>query len=302
MAKILLGCLIGAIPRQGIRACRAILDFIYLAQYSSHDDESLKFMEKALMDWHTNKTYFLETGVREDFNIPKFHSLQHYVDSIRYFGTTDNYNTEMFERLHIDFAKKGWRASNHRNAFPQMMTWLSRQEKISSFENYLSYSLDQKNSEQGRNSDSEDRMDVDVDIPVPQNRVDSHTPGITIAKFSPSPNKLIKAIEQTHCAPNFSFYLKEFLNRHLEPEHRTSIRRAQDYLIPFERLDIFHQFKFILPAENENNVNDTVKAIPRSKDNPAGRFDTIIFLNSPDAESIQLTGRYTTINVRCTLY
>ncbi|KAJ7814978.1 hypothetical protein B0H14DRAFT_2375667, partial [Mycena olivaceomarginata] len=49
--------------------------------------------------------FFITATVHEDFNIPKFHSLLHYVDSIQYFGTTDNYNTEMFERLHIDSPK-----------------------------------------------------------------------------------------------------------------------------------------------------------------------------------------------------
>ncbi len=43
----------------------------------------------------------------------------------------------MFEHLYIDFAKHGWRASNHRDEFPQMVTWLSRQEKVISFGNSL---------------------------------------------------------------------------------------------------------------------------------------------------------------------
>ncbi|KAF8958090.1 hypothetical protein BDZ97DRAFT_1668870, partial [Flammula alnicola] len=38
--------------------------------------------------------------------------------------------------LHIDFAKHGWRASNQRDEFPQMIRWLSRQEKIASFETH----------------------------------------------------------------------------------------------------------------------------------------------------------------------
>ncbi|KAF9037930.1 hypothetical protein BJ165DRAFT_1416773 [Panaeolus papilionaceus] len=95
MAKVLLGCLVGIIPRDGLAA---ITD------------------------------YFIRLGCREHFNIPKFHSLLHYVESIKTFGTTDNYNTEMFERLHIDYAKNGWRASNKRNAFPQMIQYLTRQE------------------------------------------------------------------------------------------------------------------------------------------------------------------------------
>lgn len=37
MAKILLGCLVGALPKKGLLAVKSILDFIYLAQYSTHD-------------------------------------------------------------------------------------------------------------------------------------------------------------------------------------------------------------------------------------------------------------------------
>ncbi|KAI0713002.1 hypothetical protein C8Q72DRAFT_790339, partial [Fomitopsis betulina] len=53
----------------------------------------------------------------------------------------DNYNTEMFERLHIDCAKKAWRASNHRNERPQMTKWLERREKIAMFESLSCQSI-----------------------------------------------------------------------------------------------------------------------------------------------------------------
>ncbi|KAJ7112281.1 hypothetical protein C8R44DRAFT_833175 [Mycena epipterygia] len=111
-----------------------------LSQISgTHDDGTLACMTDALKIWHENRDYFITAGVRNDFNIPKFHSLIHYVDSIRFFGTTDNYNTEMFERPHIDFAKNGWRASNRRDEFPQMIAWLGRQEKIASFSTYQAW-------------------------------------------------------------------------------------------------------------------------------------------------------------------
>ena len=96
-------------------------------------------MQAELDTWHKNCSYFIHKQVRDDFNIPKFQSLLHYIESIRWLGTTDNYNTELFERLHIDFAKEGWRASNKCDHFPQMIKWLSRQEKISSFDSYKSW-------------------------------------------------------------------------------------------------------------------------------------------------------------------
>src|SRR5271156_4932714 len=125
MAKILLGCLVRCMPAQGIAAVIALLDFIYLAQYPAHDSVTLGYLRDALDRFHANREYFIITGVRQNFNIPKFHSLLHYVEAIKLFGTTDNYNMEMFERLHIDFTKHGWRASNQRDEFPQMIQWLS---------------------------------------------------------------------------------------------------------------------------------------------------------------------------------
>ncbi|KAH9905081.1 uncharacterized protein B0H18DRAFT_899304, partial [Fomitopsis serialis] len=134
MARVLLGCLIGKVPRSVMLTFRSLLDFIYLAQYPTHDDSTLEYLTEALKTYHKNKDILIKLGIRDHLNIPKFHSLVHYVESIRLYGTTDNYNTEMFERLHIDFAKKAWRASNHRDEFPQMMKWITRREKMAAYE------------------------------------------------------------------------------------------------------------------------------------------------------------------------
>lgn len=139
MARILLGCLIGKAPSQFIACYRALLDFIYIAQYPSHDDDSLQYLEDALNLFHSNKAILTdsELGIRDHLNLPKIHSMVHYTQSIKAFGTTDNYNTEMFERFHIDYAKEGWRASNFRDEVPQMTVWLLRQEKVAMFQSYL---------------------------------------------------------------------------------------------------------------------------------------------------------------------
>ena len=278
MAKILLGCLIGAIPKKGLLAVKSILDFVYLAQYSTHDSDTLKYIEEALISWEENRVFFLDTGIRENFNIPKFHSLLHYIDSIRLFGATDNYNTEMFERLHIDFAKLGWRASNKRDEFPQMISWLSRQEKIDSFESYLSTS----------SSETEDSSE---DKP---NQVHQSVAGtFTLAKFPNYPNKSISNISRSHCAPAFERHLKEYLNTFLT--QRTSNQRANLFPLPFNRLDVYNQFKFCslsLQDEEGEEKRDIVKAIPISRQLPLGRFDTVIVLKTDNAESTGLAGRY----------
>jgi len=62
MAKILLGCLVGSMPSQGIAAVTALLDFIYIAQYPAHDAITLDYLKDALDRFHNNRTYFITTS------------------------------------------------------------------------------------------------------------------------------------------------------------------------------------------------------------------------------------------------
>ncbi|KDR70579.1 hypothetical protein GALMADRAFT_76006 [Galerina marginata CBS 339.88] len=278
MARVLLGCLVGKIPKSGIMAIKALLDFIALAQYRAHDNYTLGYLQDALNEYHKNKEYFIRMNVRKHLNIPKFHSLHHYIDSIKLYGTTDNYNTETFERFHIDFAKEGWRASNKRDEFPQMVTWLSRQEKVSAFDNYLDWlDIDSKNTEPP---------------PTPL----SKKPLVHIAKYPPYPGRLISVIEQSHDAPQLSQHLKEYLNKFLPPGHRTSNAVSHLYSLPFQRLDVYTQFKFHPHSLQEEGYdvqeNDTVKAIPRSNKNPNGRMDTVVVLYKDAAESTGVEGQH----------
>ncbi|KAG2365018.1 hypothetical protein BDR07DRAFT_1470591 [Suillus spraguei] len=113
-----------------LRAVHGLLDFLYLAQYPCHSSETLSLLDEALVLFHDNKQIFVDLGIRNHFNLPKLHATRHYISMIRFFGTTDNYNTEYTERLHIDLAKDAYRATNHKDEFTQMTRWLERKEKI----------------------------------------------------------------------------------------------------------------------------------------------------------------------------
>lgn len=67
-------------------------------------------------------------GIRTDFNINKIHSMIHYSEAILELGTADGYNTETPERLHIEFAKSAYKATNRIHFFQQMTTYLDRRE------------------------------------------------------------------------------------------------------------------------------------------------------------------------------
>lgn len=120
----------GLSTRRLVRAVRALMDFAFLAQYPVHTNETLGLLEDALSRFHENKSIFIDLGVRRNFNIPKLHFASHYVDLIKLYGTTDNFNTEYTERLHIEMAKLAYDATNHKDEFTQMTIWQERKEKI----------------------------------------------------------------------------------------------------------------------------------------------------------------------------
>ncbi|CDO71969.1 hypothetical protein BN946_scf184943.g3 [Trametes cinnabarina] len=139
MEKVFLGILCGASDPAAVRAVRSVLNFIYYAHFHTHSDDSLACLEHAWAAFHANKDVFVRLGIRQHFNIPKLNSALHYLLSIRKLGTMDGYNTEHSEWLHIDFAKRGYSASNKREYIKQMMLWLSRQEAVHRFQTYLDW-------------------------------------------------------------------------------------------------------------------------------------------------------------------
>ncbi|KAG9089396.1 hypothetical protein FS749_001363 [Ceratobasidium sp. UAMH 11750] len=124
-----------------LRAARALLDFMYLAHSSSLTDDEIDAMDDALQVFHENKEAFVRLeamGSEEGFSaIPKLHMMQHYTHLIRQLGTPDGFNTETSERLHIDFAKSGYRASNRVNPLKQMALYIQRLEAVDMHLTYL---------------------------------------------------------------------------------------------------------------------------------------------------------------------
>ncbi|KAI6018888.1 hypothetical protein BKA83DRAFT_4057459, partial [Pisolithus microcarpus] len=139
MERVFVRLLAGAVDDRVLLVARSLLDFIYYAQLQRHTDITLAAMEESLKMFHHHKHVLVELGVRQDFNVPKIHSLQHYVTSIRALGSADGYNTEYPERLHIDYAKDGYRASNKRDYVEQMALWLQHQEAIHYKTAYLAW-------------------------------------------------------------------------------------------------------------------------------------------------------------------
>ena len=268
LAKILLPCILDHLPNEGILACRSLLDFIYLAQYPTHDEITLEYMEEALSTFQQNKHYSVDTGIQEHLNIPKFHSLCHYVDSIRTFGTTDNYNTEMFERLHIDFAKAGWRASNHRDEFPQMITWLSRREKMDALQKKITAVLNV----------NDDMISPGLKPTFPRvsstSGQSSHPLGLKTGFFlSKMPNvshQSVQVISRKHSALGMPDALKAYLDKIVFSTSKDSHGHRQGHRKsyhgnPVSHVDVFYQCRIVTPGSHDDDCLqfDVIKAKPK---------------------------------------
>jgi hypothetical protein len=272
MCALLLGLVVdlpipgGWDPTRLVRAVRALLDFLYLAQHQCHTTETIDQLQDALSAFHSNKAIFVDLGIREHFNIPKIHSLTHYVSSIQLFGTCDNYNTEQTERLHIDFAKEAYRATNRKDIYSQMTTWLQRREKILLHASLIN------------------RRQLG---PIPRTGTIPEPPCIPTQtiKLAANPTKSVTfdGLARNYGAVEFQDALADYLAyvNNSAVTGSTMLQQAKDILIPFRSVPVFHVMKFTKCGHSgKPEISDSAHARPEVMDShmrsiPA-RFDTVI--------------------------
>jgi hypothetical protein len=283
ICRILLGLIVD-IPLPGnlsplriLRATRALLDFLYLSQYPVHTSQTLDMLDNALDRFHESKSVFMDLGIRTNFNIPKLHSLLHYANSIQLFGTTDNYNTEFTERLHIDFTKDAYRATNHKDEYPQMTLWLERMEKVHQFQNFINW----------RALASLNTLEKQHQYPVllPQRQV-------KMTKHPTVKSLRIERIISDYGATYFHEAFARFVVTTSFPALSLNQieRRASGVLLPTRSFPVFHTIKFVDPITG--STLDAAHAKPARQDQRQrpvpGRFDTVLVrINSQHEAGIQ---------------
>ena len=91
------------------------------------------------------------------------------MEGIQSLGSTDGYNTESPECLHIDFAKAAYRTSNKCDYMEQMAIWLQCQEAIwikASYLMWVNQTLPTLLKRQGMDDTDVDEPEVDDDDQV----------------------------------------------------------------------------------------------------------------------------------------
>jgi hypothetical protein len=82
MEKVFMGIIAGGVGREVLTTSQAMIDFTFFAQYQTHTMQMLECMEKCLERFHAHKKVFISEGIWEHFNIPKLHSLLHYIVTV----------------------------------------------------------------------------------------------------------------------------------------------------------------------------------------------------------------------------
>ncbi|KDQ16594.1 hypothetical protein BOTBODRAFT_54024 [Botryobasidium botryosum FD-172 SS1] len=131
LMKVYLPCLVGHLPSEIIRTLRYFMDFYYILQRKSHNEDMLPELSSALTDFHITREVFRTSGVRPTgFSLPREHSLAHHADMIPEFGSPMGYCSSITEAKHIIAVKEPWRRSNRNDPVSQMVQTNERLDKL----------------------------------------------------------------------------------------------------------------------------------------------------------------------------
>ncbi|KAJ6561011.1 hypothetical protein B0H10DRAFT_2180552 [Mycena sp. CBHHK59/15] len=197
--------------------------------------------------------------------------------------TADGYNTESPERLHIDFAKKAYRASNRRDYLEQMALWLQRQEAMALRSMYLTWY--DKQFPRPCSDDSDDSSDEElggdtVTVPVSTPSTSTIT-SYTIAKSPATLNLTVASLQTRHGAADIIPALTAFL--------KLNFKTCPVTPGPFDRFDVYNKISLHMPSNrylSDQPRTNRIRAVPavpakgRSPGSPAF-FDTALVIEDP---------------------
>jgi hypothetical protein len=294
MQRIFAGLLVGAVQPAVLKTVTAAIDFIYYAQFHSHTTTTLAALQNSLEVFHAHKHVFIDLEVRGHFNIPKLHSMLHYVNSIKMHGSADGYNSESPERLHIDYAKEAYRATNKKDYIQQMTIWLQRQENVHQFSVYLDW-RNSKEAKVEQDMDEENNGDSDQEdihgvkggsqhlltqqVPSVLSVALSNNPGTHLIAAKPTfPNISVETIISDFKASLFLPTLTSYL-RHSNPPPSTFVFPTDsDHFDAYARVSIRLPSVPATGTENHlHRIRATPGAAPRpGRHPPQAHFDTVL--------------------------
>ena len=121
------------VPPDVVKTFAAFLEFCYIARRNVITDDSLEQLNVALHQFHKFRQVFLGTARGDSpsaFSLPRQHSMVHYYEHIKNFGSPNGLCSSITESKHIVAVKRPWRRSNKHAALPQMLKVNERLDKL----------------------------------------------------------------------------------------------------------------------------------------------------------------------------
>ncbi|KAH9924954.1 uncharacterized protein BXZ73DRAFT_91146 [Epithele typhae] len=249
MCRILLGLVAGLPLRDGFSPIRLV------QAYPAHTSASLKLLKDTLRRFHLNKDIFV------------------------LFGTTDNYDTQYTERLHIDLAKDAYRATNRKDEYLQMTLWLERKEKMHRHAAFVAWRL---NNIVERSLHSSLSSNTPLRNPAPPHSL----PPIHPPKWPSAYSVTFSSAAQEYGAEYLREALARFVIQFNNPTLSTAEveQRSWNVYLPFNKVSAYHKLKFVLSDAQAMGImeglHDAAHARPRYTDKRGNvvpsRFDTVL--------------------------
>ncbi|KAF8593456.1 hypothetical protein BDV93DRAFT_482428 [Ceratobasidium sp. AG-I] len=273
------------------RVVRTILEFTYRAHASRMTEEDVDQLDLALQEFHQFKNVLIREGIYESDvrfdKIAKLHQMLHYPAAICEMGTPDNYSTESPEHLHIECAKRPFRASNKVRPMPQMVRFMERYEAIRMHRSRMNTYLGQTDTAGGEREPRRSRVIYEED-----GEGDSADSGFGDAgdnddhtRARPSGGRMLGIdIVAKHEATDLLRTLHSYLRNHatrqnLPTAFLPTLHHRYDV---WRRLYLHHQ---PLPFDPEHSQRDVIRAHPASQYNDA-HFDVVLILTRPSEDGI----------------
>ena len=271
-----------------MKAMRAFLDFVYLAQYESHSTATLRYLRDALKDFHRYKHHIADSGVRsgtrrnDEFHIPKIELMQHVQRLVELLGTAPQFSSEQTERCHIDMAKQPYKATNRKEYSEQMCRYLDRDERIRMFSALTEWHSTGHATANECEQEKKERFQQLVGrfLPSPvrnifqaKNPLLNATTAFQLHQKPDAKGLLLRDVQLQYEVPNLIDDLcRYFLGS-----------RAQDYTsLPFSSLDIWWRVRVQLKDPQDSGAllpSQTIQASPRMKTRSAacaGRYNFVL--------------------------
>lgn len=295
-----------------VTATRAMLDYIYLAQYPSHNERTLEQLKNTVNLFHTSKGVWLKKGARrskegniiDHMDIPKAHTPLHAQECIELKGSCDNYNAETPEHLHIEDLKNAYPYTNHRGYQTQMIRYLVRRDSVNNFNAFQAY------FERTWPADAVDPLEVEHaatgDEMAVRRKKRTRTPRMENSQImlNKRPDRVamsVGAIEKLFGLPFFQRDLLRYINALRDSTSPSSSAPLDVLPAEYQRLNVWFSVRIQAPRPNVYYKEEwwRIRAQPSLNDNPA-RFDPVLLTDKEGATASGLKGEKSNIRSRPT--